>query len=308
MRFTRKTAFLFSLLAILLVTAEAQPPERIDFYGVISPDADKNMIKMTEDLYYTQLKDFSPFVNDFREKTKSGGMTPDDIHSLPTDEGAVSFYAVITRNGDALSKWECTLCLKRPDEEKTFLFSKEYDSYYKILMESKTVLNAMLGKAMRSDGNAKKPEITETAAEKTQEAGVENTVSEKPHLQGTSGIDISGTWTGGQDIAKAVIMKGGRGFIIFKNGATMNISITTEETPGLNPTVRIRQIGHSNASYFPEMERNVALEAAKNADPIEWELELTAETTLTGNKKTLVPDETGSQFQSGLIPVEWTKK
>ena len=77
MRFTRKTAVLFSLLAILLVTAEAQPPERIDFYGVISPDADKNMIKMTEDLYYTQLKDFSPFVNDFREKTKSGGKRKD---------------------------------------------------------------------------------------------------------------------------------------------------------------------------------------------------------------------------------------
>ena len=56
------------------------------------------------------------------------------------------------------------------------------------------------------------------------------------------------------------------------------------------------------------MERDVALEAAKNAEPIEWELELTTETTLTGNKKTLVPDETGSQFQPGLIPVEWTKK
>ena len=38
----------------------------IDFYGVLSKDADSNMINMTEDMFIKQLGDFSEQINDKR--------------------------------------------------------------------------------------------------------------------------------------------------------------------------------------------------------------------------------------------------
>ena len=36
---------------------------------------------------------------------------------------------------------------------------------------------------------------------------------------------LSGTWGGEDTIDKIVIMRGGRGFVIFKNGSSMNITV-----------------------------------------------------------------------------------
>ena len=45
-------AFVVSLAAF---GAQSQPSRSVDFFGVISSDADANMIQMTETLYLTQL-------------------------------------------------------------------------------------------------------------------------------------------------------------------------------------------------------------------------------------------------------------
>lgn len=307
MRFLRETAVLFSLAVLAAAFVCAQSPQSIDFYGVISPDADKNMVKMTEDLYYAQLKDLLPNVNDFREKSKAAGISPDSTLFAP-ESGTSAFYAVITRSGDALSTWKCMLYLKLSQEENPRLFTKEYDSYYKILMESKPVISAMLGKipqdkhAIQDGGRPKTGNMHGESTEPDKKSSIPDAAAEN------SAIDISGTWTGGGDIAKAVIMKGGRGFIIFKNGASMNITVNTETASDGAAAVTLRQFGHSNASFFPELERADAVEAAKTAEPVEWNLALSSVGTLSGNKKTVVKDTETGELRQGQVPVTWTKK
>lgn len=307
MSLLRETAFLFSLSVFTAIFVRAQSPQSIDFYGVISPDADKNMVKMTEDLYYAQLKDLLPKVNDFREKSKTAGISPDGVPFIPED-GTSLFYAVITRTGDALSTWKCRLYLKLAQEEQPRLLTKEYDSYYKILMESKTALAAMFGNNQKgtipSEDSTHQNDSTpqkETGADRKNKVHDETTTEQ-------SSIDITGTWTGGEDIAKAVIMKGGRGFIIFKNGASMNISVSTEISSEGTASVTLRQLGHSNASFFPELERSAAVDAAKTAEPVEWNMELSSGGTLSGNKKTIVHDSMTGELRQGLVPVTWTRK
>ena len=41
-------------------------------------------------------------------------------------------------------KWECSINLRNIETKKTKSISKEYDSYYKILMDSKTNLKASI--------------------------------------------------------------------------------------------------------------------------------------------------------------------
>ncbi|MBQ5471718.1 MAG: hypothetical protein IIT58_06915, partial [Treponema sp.] len=55
-----------SLLLVFNTPVFSQEIKKIDFYGVLSPDADKNMIKMTEDLFYTQLSELSIELKDSR--------------------------------------------------------------------------------------------------------------------------------------------------------------------------------------------------------------------------------------------------
>ena len=64
---------------------------------------------------------------------------------------------------------------------------------------------------------------------------------------------LAGTWTGDTLIDKIVILRGGKGFVIFKNGASMNIVISINGS-----SVTVIQKGRSNASFYPELSRELA--------------------------------------------------
>ena len=113
---------------------------------------------------------------------------------------------------------------------------------------------------------------------------------------------LSGTWGGEDSIDKIVIMRGGRGFVIFKNGASMNISVEIKA----NNDIVITQSGKANASFFTEIPRDLALKEAVNADPIKWTLSLDDENTLTGTKSTLILSD--GTAQSGTLNVTWKRK
>ena len=109
-----------------------------------------------------------------------------------------------------------------------------------------------------------------------------------------------------KNINKVVLMRSGRGFVIYNNGASMNINIKIEANNSTNKII-ITQQGNQNASFFPELPRNVALLAAKNAKPIQWTLTLTDNNTLTGTKQTLSLTEDNNATPSE-IDVIWTRK
>ena len=80
----------------------------------------------------------------------------------------------------------------------------------------------------------------------------------------------------------------------------MNISVSIN-----NSTLIATQTSRANASFFPDLPREIALVAAGNAEPIYWTLSLVDENTLSGKKTTLMPQDNQAVQQS--IEVTWTK-
>ena len=111
---------------------------------------------------------------------------------------------------------------------------------------------------------------------------------------------LSGTWKGDNHISKIVILRGGKGFVIYKNGASMNIQVSIQDN-----MIFAQQTSRANASFFPDLPREVALVMANNASPIQWKLSLVDDNTLSGEKLTLMPTENSAELQS--VNVTWER-
>lgn len=246
------------------------------------------MLSMTEDLFLAQLKELSYTIVDKRYENFSL-----DYFSASTDfsasnkQGIAIIYMVISKLESG--KWQMQTNLLENNSKNPKTTTQDYDSYYKILMESKTSLSKNLSELL-SDSSSKIATTNSSVSEN------------KPSL---TLDDLAGSWDGGKYINKVIIMRGGRGFVIFKNGASMNIFVKIE-TSDANQIVSVVQTSGNNASYFPEIERQKALEVAMNANPISWNFRAYGTTTLKGTVKTLTADANGN-ISEGTLPSEWKK-
>lgn len=276
---------------VFLLSAENY---EIDYCGIFSDDLDLNMAKLTGDLYYTQLSEFQNYsVNDRRSEFSSK-----EIENLDTSlfsEEKKTFYVEICKKPSS-DKWLVIFHISHQNKE--FEKTKEYDSYYKILMEPKDNLRQTLSSLLdRKEGTIAAAPQNRDEIKNPAESG------EKTSSQVSTEF-LSGTWKGEDGLNKIVIMKGGRGFVIFSNGASMNITIKMNEGSD-SKKIKVIQNQRSNASYFPELSREQALQHALDAQPIEWTLLAEDSNTLTGEKRTLV--ETGGQITYANLPVTWTR-
>ena len=278
----RITKFL-TILAVLFFSLQSAicQPYNIDYYGIVSSEIDDNMAKMLSDLYYTQFQEISSFeVTDKR--------TQDCLKTIPSndsiDSSNFSFYSIITKEN---AKWISNLTIKNKNLNHSV--KKEFDSFYKILMEPKDILQASL-----------KDLVLQKTVTSTEEESEQPTIN----LPQISTEFLSGTWYGENNIDKIVIMRGGRGFVIFNNGASMNISV--ELSNASKQTIKIKQNGRSNASFYPDLPRKVALKVAVNANPIEWNFELLDDNTLKGKKSTLI--SANEDAIPGIIDVTWHRR
>ncbi len=256
------------------------------FFGSISSSSDTSTIKLTEDLYYSQMISLSSF----SVKNRRDVVWNPSITNEYAETDAILFHAEIQEQN---SGWQCTLsALDMKDglvSSKTFF----YESYYKILMDAKNSLISLFEQL--ENGTA--PIISLEEAEEAEEASVNEALSNISIEQ------LAGNWQGDSFITKVVIQKTGRGFVIFKNGATMNITVAIS---GL--TVTANQVSGSNASFFPELPREIALKNAKTASPVSWSLEITDWNTLTGTKQTLVMNDAGTDPVEQAIPTVWSRQ
>lgn len=278
----KKGFILIFLSSAFLIHAESNIA--LDFYGIASKDAEKNMLSMTENLYFTQLKEMNISVTDKRTNTFSDLYfeSPSFIFQEKSTESQ-AFYAVIKKLPD--SKWECKIFLSNPSTNETKTSTKIYDSYYKIMMESKPVLNDIFSDLISGTSAPKKAETTSSS-----EFSLEM---------------LSGTWTGESSLSKIVILRGGRGFVIFKNGASMNINAKILNDQDNKKYIVIQQTGNNNASYFPELDRKVALDLALNAEPITWTLYPDGNGNLTGTKNSFL--QKNNEIIWGSSKVFWKK-
>lgn len=255
----------------------------IDYYGIVSSEIDDNMAKMLSDLYYTQFQEISSFnVTDKR--------TQDCLKTIPSNSSMnsneFSFYSVITKEN---AKWISTLTILNPNQNINHSVKKEFDSFYKILMEPKDILQTSLKNLV---------------LQKSVATNEQQTTQPQTNLPQISTEFLSGTWYGENNIDKIVIMRGGRGFVIFNNGASMNISVELSNTS--KKAIKIKQNGRSNASFYPDLPRQIALKVAVNATPIEWNFELLDDNTLKGKKSTLI--SANEDAIPGIIDVTWHRR
>ncbi len=264
------------------MAAFAFSAETVDFFATVSSSKDSNMIKMTTDLFFAQFQTVDGYsVNDRRNENYDPGAETRNI----------SFYAEIQEDTDG--GWLCTLNAIKADGKQNVSSTKKYDTYYKILLDAKPSLENLL---QNLSGNIQLPSQPEPQNQESQEpqtsSANENSIEA-----------IAGTWTGEPLIEKILILRGGRGFVIFKNGASMNISITVQGN-----SIKIKQNGKPNASFFPEIPRQEALKNAANAAPVEWNMKLSGN-TLSGKKTTLVENKNSpGGISQGEVEVSWTKR
>ena len=277
------------LTTVLLISAGKifAAPYVVDYYGVVSQSSDANILKMAQDVFFTQLKSIDKLTVDDKRPNTAKTLT-----SMPliANSEHISFYAEITENavGTASVEWKCTFNAVGTDG-KHYSKTEIYDSYYKILVGAKTAIEDVLDKIPQD------------------EEALPDTV-----LAGTMSAEaLAGTWSGEPYTDKIILLRGGRGFVIFKNGASMNIAVKVLSTDasGNISQLKITQVGKPNASFFPTLSRETALASAANANPIVWDFKVTANGTLSGTKTTLVPsEESPTGAAEGTENTVWIKR
>lgn len=271
----KKIRFLEFLILLAVMPLSAQ--KVVGFYATVSSSDDTNMLTMTTDLFYTQLQNMDGYsVIDCRNMTYTEGVEK---------KGDIIFYAEIQEKD---GQWSCTLHAATGSPLKNVQETRTYASYYKILLDAKASLDSILTKLYQ--------DAQETQSKESSDSSTGS---------GSANLDsLAGTWIGEQLIDKVIILRGGKGFVIFKNGASMTIAVSIK---GNN--VSVVQQGRSNASFYPEIARELALKNAATASPISWSLTLVGESTLKGTKTTLVENKNSSSGISvGSIEVQWTKQ
>lgn len=246
----------------------------------VSESSDTATISLTQDLYFQKLSLLPNVVtSDFRNKTF-------DIASI-TEYSDIdyAFYPEIQENGTG---WKCIFHAFSTKSKQEHTATTNYDSYYMILMDAKKEITTFIDELKNNSSiTTGTNQITSTNNSSSSNVSIES---------------LSGTWKGEEFIDKIVILRGGRGFVIYDNGASMNISIKVE-----NGSLIATQTSMSNASYFPEISREKALELAPSANPIKWNLNIKNSTELEGTKYTLIEKNSSSPTYS-YISVKWIKQ
>ncbi len=286
----RYTSLYFVVLTLLIFSiipsAFAQSFEvptgqrNLYFYGPSVDASDTSKVQLSTDLYYSQFQ----LNNDFVLHDRRSIAYETSVLEQHNNTNDVIFYNVMRENN---KKWYSSLFLIDFATKKEVTVKYVYDDYYKILLEAKGTIEELLLAYVSTDSQELAPSA---------EVGVEtvNTITVS---------SLFGTWKAENYIDKIVILRGGKGFVIFDNGASMNISVEVSGNLFI-----ARQESNSNASFFPELPREVALVKALDVKPIVWELNIESEDLLVGVKQSYSASENASgEFTvvEATIPTRW---
>lgn len=280
-------------------SAEKKYPLR--YYGIVSNINDQNILSMAQDLFIAQIRG----INYVSLEDKRNSEIKKSYSSISSDTDGTEFFSLVEEKeqiqGEAIlfyvrifrphsdEKWECTFFAKNTQSKIIFSETRNYDSHYKILLDAKMLIQNVVAEAS-GKASVETPAVQNSPLEHPKTLNVEN---------------IAGTWSGEEGISKIILMRSGRGFVIFSNGATMNISILLSNENS-SQKLRVVQQDKFNASFYPEIERKTVLAYAEDASPIEWNLTMTSQGTLEGTKKTLVAS--ADEVEQKNVDVVWRRK
>lgn len=241
-----------------------------------SDDIPDGEISLATDAFYTQIGNIGDYI--VIDKRDELFQNSDNIQGI-------AFYLTLQKDED--SSWNCTL--NAISSKRTISITKSYSNYSRIVLDAKSSVENILANINLSSVKSQKDTDSE----------------QQPSVPARNIDSLAGNWTGEDSVDKIIILRGGRGFVIYKTGASMSISVSVEDQ-----TVHIKQNGKSDASFFTEISnRDVALRIAPSAEPIEWFFEIINDTTLSGTKTTLSDDSSqASKVKKITKKVTWTKK
>ena len=125
------------------------------------------MSKMTSDLYYTQLCEINGYtVNDKRIGIRMASAP----QSSDFEDGKISLYAVISKKENT-SKWISTINIYDSSRKAVFSEAKEYDSFYKILMEPKASLQETISTLLSGSGTVAQAPVGSSSPSKPASMG-----------------------------------------------------------------------------------------------------------------------------------------
>lgn len=254
--------------------------KEIGFFAPIYNTKDETTAKLIVDLYFNHLLTNNTIqLFDFRTRAFSENLEFEDLGIN---------IALSIEVFDSEKKW--TIIFHALTETKKSSKEKTYDSYYQVLLEAKNELNSFIESLEISSDVLAKDSNTKTDAN---------------HV--TMTLDsIAGTWFTDTSIDKIIILRGGRGFVIFKNGASMNISVQIKGSQ-----IIALQTSKTNASFLPELPRELALRvAAEGLAPLEWIMSAQTENEMVGEKKhyeAIYENNIATGVKTISSPSKWTR-
>lgn len=276
----------------------------LHFFGIIIPPTLENQKNISENLFSAHLR-IIPELN-FYDNTKPGieSLSKDktenntiisyfdliDTSSFSKDQISIGLFAKITKLDE--ENLECTLYTKNFSTNKTSELKENFKSYYKLLTDIKNSINTILKNTV---------DFEITTIQSTKKHSFPKIDEVAMTVEG-----VSGTWTGEKDITKIILMRSGRGFVIFSNGASMSITVNIEVNERNHKILKITQQGNFNASFYPNIPRQKALEYSQKASPIQWNFILTESGNLEGFKYSLTLDNDGNIVEQ-KNHVTWNK-
>ncbi|MGL4987030.1 MAG: TP0183 family DNA metabolism protein [Treponemataceae bacterium] len=258
-------------LSFLIQIFAQENLSKLDFYGIVtSGNIEIDLARPIQDLYYSYLNEQN--IYELVDKRN-------EIY----DETAIKssnfiFYIELNLIN---THWVSIIYLIAPSNFAELSNQKKtvFDSYNKLLVDIKPSVQAFF--------SAK-------------------TASQRSHARTNLTLEsFAGNWNGEDFIDRIVLLRPGRGFIFFKGGASMPVTIMYR-----NNQLRIIQSGKSNASFYPDIPRSLALTTALTAEPIEWTFTALTENRIEGEKRTLktvYQDGVAVAVEKVAIPVIWEK-
>ncbi len=276
------TILFFSLMHTAFSQETSSEKRDLYVYGSSIASSDASKFKVSADLFYSQFQ----LSNSFNLHDMRSTVYTQEVLEEHKESDDIVFYNKIVEDD---SMWLTSLHLIDFLSNEEVQVEYKYNEYYRILIDAKDTLNDLLQKY---ESNTDKPEEY-----------AQSTSSSEEDVGSVTIANLFGTWYGEEHIDKIVILRGGKGFVIFENGASMNISVSVDGN-----SFFAKQESKSNASFFPELPREVALVKALDGSLIEWELTIDNENSLTGVKHTFGEgrDPNGQTVAvKEEIPVKW---
>lgn len=270
----------FSLLLCLFFLSAASlwaAKRETVFFGITTDSSDTSTISLTEKLFFKQFE----ALDDYKLEDRRDTPWKDSFLSDYAGKD-VLLFAIDIRDKNTF--WLVTLNIHDMKNNTRAEFQAEYEDYYKILMDSKNAIDTLLSSLKTGSSSS----AAETSA---------------PVLVTLSMDNIAGTWSGESVLDKIVLLKSGRGFVVFRNGASMTIELSI-----IGNQLLVTQTSSANPSYFPDLPQNVAQSAAATAKPITWNFSMIDQNTLTGTKTTLHLANSGKSAYPGTTQVTWKRQ